>query len=1077
MNIKWGMGSGFILFLFFVVLSCEQPVGDGGGKQPKTGYVTLSLAGVTDEAEARTIMPATPSPGDFKRFRLWFTHYTTKTETIVYRTMANLEEPVELEIGEYELAVTAYLDAECTKPAAHIDLKGANRIVIDKGTGSKYVITLSAIINDVVIDDPENDDKPAQGVFRWVIPCNFIESAVTASMRIVSLADSNKVYNVSLLNGQGGTSLTGSLTLTGEYTLPVGYYNVSITLNTTVTVNGESYLKSATIRDILHVYRYLESVLNDMVFSDEIFDRNYYTVTFNYNNRSTAPSPATVAYGKTRSKPATDPLWAGSLYIFDGWYSDAQCTTLHDFSEPVYDNLNVYAKWLGNMAQATVTIAGNVTNTYNGEAQSPSYTVYHDGKMLLVGNEFTFTASDNTNAGTASFTIAAIGGGSYTGSKGGTFTIQKKPVTVSKVYDGATTTAGATLDGVVSGDSVAVSAGTGAFADKNVGTKPITLTGSLTGADAGNYTLAATGTITPKPVTITATANNKVYNGTTTATVGSSTINGVISGDTVTIDVNNAAFADRNAGTNKPVTFSGFSLGGADARNYYVSGQPTATATISQKDINLSVPTVQGKVYDGNTTAMYSGTPGLLADNLITGDDVRLSPSSPSSFTNVSFQTKNAGTNKIVVVGVDSFSLAGADAPNYVLRAGNFQTDAAITPKDVTVTGVSVPTKPYDGSPLSVNTATATIVGKIATDTVTVAADPGDRNAGEKTVTLSLTGADAPNYNLTTTTVTGTISQKSVTVTASVQSSKSYDGSTSAIVTSSTVIGVISGDSVSATGNANYADANIGTNKVVTFSGFVLTGADRNNYSLSGQPASVQASIDRVTPNVVWPSTSEGERNLFSAWYGQTLADVSITGYGLSGWILSSNSGTFSWTNPNASVGAVGKRTHNMTFTPTDTTNYSTINADVDVYVVAKPEMKYVAGGSGVNAFYISNAITWGQYYRVISPHALNISGSIHYSASNENVFSSNPASNYLGNNRDVYLFLNWLSELDGLTPVYTINGLGYDATVTATNLNNSGYRLPTPAELTAAGYTPTTYDDVPGYTSDGYFMAVRKAN
>jgi formylglycine-generating enzyme required for sulfatase activity len=102
-------------------------------------------------------------------------------------------------------------------------------------------------------------------------------------------------------------------------------------------------------------------------------------------------------------------------------------------------------------------------------------------------------------------------------------------------------------------------------------------------ADAGyaessrSYTL----TVNPKPVTISVTVADKVYDRTTTATISGATINGLVSGDTVTINYGTAAFATATVGNNKTVTFSGFSLGGANAGNYTLSAQPeSVTANI-----------------------------------------------------------------------------------------------------------------------------------------------------------------------------------------------------------------------------------------------------------------------------------------------------------------------------------------------------------------------------------------------------------------------------------------------------------------------------------------------------------------
>ena len=63
------------------------------------------------------------------------------------------------------------------------------------------------------------------------------------------------------------------------------------------------------------------------------------------------------------------------------------------------------------------------------------------------------------------------------------------------------------------------------FASKNVGTvKPVLVSGiTISGTDAGNYTVnttaSSTADITAKTLTVSATGINKVYDGTTTATV------------------------------------------------------------------------------------------------------------------------------------------------------------------------------------------------------------------------------------------------------------------------------------------------------------------------------------------------------------------------------------------------------------------------------------------------------------------------------------------------------------------------------------------------------------------------------
>ena len=67
----------------------------------------------------------------------------------------------------------------------------------------------------------------------------------------------------------------------------------------------------------------------------------YYTVTFNSNGGSLVENQ-TVAEDGTVSKPA-DPT--NGDFDFDGWYTDASCTTPYDFTTPVTGNLELFAGW------------------------------------------------------------------------------------------------------------------------------------------------------------------------------------------------------------------------------------------------------------------------------------------------------------------------------------------------------------------------------------------------------------------------------------------------------------------------------------------------------------------------------------------------------------------------------------------------------------------------------------------------------------------------------------------------------------------------------------------------------------
>ena len=141
---------------------------------------------------------------------------------------------------------------------------------------------------------------------------------------------------------------------------------------------------------------------------------------------------------------------------------------------------------------------------------------------------------------------------------------------VNKVYDGTTTATVTLADNRVSGDVLSRTATPAPRStDKNVGTgKTVSVSGiSISGTDAGNYTVnttaSTTADITAKALTVSATGVNKVYDGTTTATVPCPTTGWPAT--CFTDSYTSATFANKNVGTGKTVTVSGISISGTDA--------------------------------------------------------------------------------------------------------------------------------------------------------------------------------------------------------------------------------------------------------------------------------------------------------------------------------------------------------------------------------------------------------------------------------------------------------------------------------------------------------------------------------
>ena len=461
-------------------------------------------------------------------------------------------------------------------------------------------------------------------------------------------------------------------------------------------------------------------------------------------------------------------------------------------------------------------------------------------------------------------------------------TITRAPVTASgitassKVYDGTTVAAvtGGSLLGVVSGDSLALSLGAGNFNDKNVGiAKPVTVTGlALRGADAVNYALTSSSAslsadITPKGLTVSGvTAANKVYDGSTLATLSGGVLSGVVSGDSLSLGAASGSFNDKNIGKAKTVTVTGLTLAGADAANYTLGSSNSLSADITPKDLAVSLVTAASKVYDGSTAATLSG--GVLS-GAVAGDAVTLG--TPTG----TFSDKNIGLGK--TVAITGLTLSGSDAPNYTLGSVTSSTSADITPKAVTASPVSAANKVYDGS-TAATLSGGVLSGAVAGDAVALGLPSGtfsDKNAGPgKTVAitgLSLSGSDATNYTLggVTTSTTADISKAAITaVSGIVVNDKVYDGKTTAtvLISSANLAGMVAGDQLTVGSvESVFVDRNVGRGKVVNLSNLTLSGQDAANYTVPVNITPVSGNIT-VRPLATWTAPGSGQWSTAANW-------------------------------------------------------------------------------------------------------------------------------------------------------------------------------------------------------------------
>ena len=498
----------------------------------------------------------------------------------------------------------------------------------------------------------------------------------------------------------------------------------------------------------------------------------------------------------------------------------------------------------------SITVANAAVNdkVYDGGTTATVANGTVQGVLPVDASNISLTPAGSftsANAGAAvpvnlSYGLSGTAAGNYvvTQPTGLTARITPKALTItgqtssSKVYDATTTAsmAGGSLSGVIGADDVALTQA-GTFASANVGTGiAITPNNVLTGSKATNYLLtqpsATSADITPAILTVEGlAAASKVYDGTTVANLTGVAVAKPLGGGQVSFNGTPiGSFANKNVGANKFIDVTGFTLSGADAGNYQVTGLHGVYGDITPASLTVTGLTANNKVYDGTTAATFTGgtLTGLFGSDVVT------------AATGL-FNNKNAGTGKSVTA-----VLTGADAGNYVATGLTGYT-ANVTPLGLTVAGQVAANKVYDATTSAV-LSSGTLNGVLAGDSVSLSQSGqfADKNAGlNKAIVASnsLSGTDAGNYSITQPSgVTATISRATLSVAGLTASDKIYNASTDAVVTGAVVATPLGSDTVTLTGTAAglFSDKNVGVGKSVSLTGLSIdtTAGDGGNYVL-----------------------------------------------------------------------------------------------------------------------------------------------------------------------------------------------------------------------------------------------------
>jgi len=368
-----------------------------------------------------------------------------------------------------------------------------------------------------------------------------------------------------------------------------------------------------------------------------------------------------------------------------------------------------------------------------------------------------------------------------------------------------------------------------------VGTDSITVVTLAPGGGTSNSPTFAVNKATVDPHI---TADNKVYDGTTAATILTRTLTGVIGTDDVSLTGGTATFADKNFGTGKTVTATGLSLTGTKAGNYQLSSTTaTTTGNIDKRAITVSA-TTNSKTYDSNTTA--AATPAVTTGTIAPGDT--------ANFTEA-YSTATAGTNNKTLVPSGTVT-DGNGGANYNVTFANFTT-GTISAATLTAT-LTAQNKTYDGDNLEPDAKmSCSLTGVLSGDSANVncAATSGTFNTSQVatanlvTATVTISGTAAGNYTLgaagttlssTSATASASITTKAITATLTAQN-KTYDGTNTEpdASMSCSLTGVVPADSGNvscAASSGTFNGSNVGAHTVTATA--TISGTAAGNYTL-----------------------------------------------------------------------------------------------------------------------------------------------------------------------------------------------------------------------------------------------------
>jgi hypothetical protein len=317
-----------------------------------------------------------------------------------------------------------------------------------------------------------------------------------------------------------------------------------------------------------------------------------------------------------------------------------------------------------------------------------------------------------------------------------------------------------------------------------------------------------------------------------------------------------------------------------------LSGQPSINMSASglsgASTLYLSFGKIAGPIITGTATATAFtttyGTPSTAQSFAISGSalEANIIATAPTGFevssdgtiygTTATFTQSGgtaSGTLRIRLKADATVTGTSYNSANIQLTSTNAtpvnittaSTGNSVATKALTITGISISNKVYDGNPTATISGSAIYSGLVSGENYSVTDSPtavfaNKTVANGKVVTVSGYTAPSSNYSITQPTgLTANITAATLTLTSASVTTKTYDGTTAAIITGS-LSGVISSDVVTLNGTGTFASPDAGTGISVT-STSTLGGADAGNYTLT-QPTGLIGNITKANQTITF---------------------------------------------------------------------------------------------------------------------------------------------------------------------------------------------------------------------------------